>query len=88
MWDIGTVFVLDTHVPLVGGSSYIIRVKKPDNTTVDWTASVTETTKLYYATVANDLDQRGKYYFQAYVVLPSWEGLGDTAEKWIYYPWE
>lgn len=35
---------------------------------------------LTYATIAGDLDVKGKWYVQPYLVLPSWTGHGAVAE--------
>ncbi len=77
--DVGTEILLDTSSDLTDATNTKIRCKKPDGTTVEWAATIKETTKLSYITAAGDLDQAGMYRVQASLTLGSWSGLGETA---------
>lgn len=88
--DVGTVIYLDTGEDMSSASVMKIKVKKPDASTVEWTAAldVTNTNRIKYVVVADDLDQDGTYRLQAYCVTPLWSGLGETAQLKVYNPFE
>lgn len=77
--EIGTEILLDTGSDLTGASDTKIKCKKPDGTTVEWVATIKETTKLSYITAAGDFNQTGRYRVQASLTLAGWSGLGETA---------
>lgn len=82
--EIGTEILLDTGVTITGATETKIKCEKPDGTLVDWTATIKETTKLTYLTVANDFNQSGLYKVQASLTLSGWTGLGETATFKVY----
>jgi hypothetical protein len=77
--EIGTEILLDTKVDITTATNTKIKCKKPDATTVDWTATIKETTKLSYIIVSGDFNQTGLYMVQASLTLGGWTGLGETA---------
>ncbi len=77
--EIGTVILLDTSANISAATNKYIKCKKPDGTIVSWTATVAETTKLSYTTIAGDFNQAGMYRVQASLTLSGWSGLGETA---------
>lgn len=82
--DIGTEILLDAVEDISTQTKLEIKYKKPDGTTGAWSASLDDTTKAKYATVANDLDQAGVWTFQIYVEMPSWSGLGESVSVVVY----
>jgi hypothetical protein len=74
--DIGTQIIVDTGEALASATVLQLKIKKPDGTKVTKTATITETTKLLYSTIAGDLNLAGEYIVQAYVELPGWKGHG------------
>lgn len=86
--DIGTVIELDTGIALSGASPLRIKYEKPDGTTRGyWGATVTDTTKAKYTTVADDLDVSGVWVFQVYAGgLSGWTGHGEEYKRTIYDP--
>lgn len=84
--DIGVELRVDTGIDLSGATVTIIRVKKPNKQSVDWTPSVSGTV-LVYTTVAGDLDQKGVYNIISYVEFGSTsKHSGEVAEWEIFEP--
>lgn len=87
--SIGLTITLDTTVDLTGATIIEIHYKKPSGATGEWTASVTDTTKVQYATVDGDIDESGTWEFLAYVkTAGGFEGPGEPVsvtfnEKWV-----
>jgi hypothetical protein len=82
--DVGTKIRLDSGSNISAATTLKIKYKKPDGSTGEWTAVLEGTTQAYYITQVNDLDQRGKWELQLFVVLPTWTGHGETCELQIY----
>jgi len=69
-----------------------IDVKKPDGTLVTWSATLVTDYDSDYAYIrhitaggsVSDLDVAGEYELQAYGVLGSWRGLGETVKLIIW----
>jgi len=76
--DIGTEFVVDTGSDISTATTMQLKIKKPSGTIVTWDCTQTQTTKITYTTILNDIDEVGKYTGQAYVALPDWQGYGET----------
>ena len=77
--EIGTEILVDTGVDISSATDTKIQCKKPDGTIVEWSATITDTTKLTYTTLADDFNQSGKYIIQASLVISGWTGRGETA---------
>lgn len=77
--ETGTEILVDTGVDITTATNTKIKCKKPDGTTVEWGASVKDTTKLSYLTQEGDFNQAGTYRVQASLSLGGWTGLGETA---------
>lgn len=60
--------ILKTGIDLSGFSDLRIRYRKPDGTTGEWAAEVSleNSTYMEYTTSQSDLDQSGKWTFQAF----------------------
>jgi hypothetical protein len=93
LYDIGTSFEItlkdcDVVVDVSSASLKEIIFKKPDKTTVTKTADFkTDGTDgiIQYITVLDDLDQKGSWYIQAKVTLPTGTWSSNT-EKFKVYP--
>ncbi len=82
--DIGTVITLDTNETISAATTTDIRVKKGDSTLATWTGSLSGSDSVAYTIADGDLSCSGTYKVQAYVVIPGWSGLGETAEFLVY----
>ncbi len=82
--DIGTVITLDTNESIASATTTDIKVKKGDGTIATWTGLRSESSGVMYTIVDGDLSCSGIYKAQAYVVMPGWSGLGETAEFRVY----
>jgi hypothetical protein len=82
--DIGTVIIVDCGVDISLATVRELYVKKPDGTEAVWAASLYNTNYLKYTVLSGDLTPPGVYYIQAYIVLPTWQGRGETATFTIY----
>jgi hypothetical protein len=65
--DEGLEIRLDTGQSLAGATAMKIKVKKPDQSTVEWTATQHDSTTIKYTTGSGDLATSGDYVLQAYV---------------------
>ena len=82
--EIGTVIIVDCGVDITGATPTTIKVKKPDGTEVEWTATIYDSNYLKYTTISGDFDQSGTYVLQASLTLTGWIGLGDVATFEVY----
>ncbi len=71
---------LDTGIDLDDATSFIIKVRKPSGTELDWTAArYLTTTSITYTTLSTDLDELGTYILQSYILWDTVPGpLGDA----------
>ena len=77
--EIGTDIIVDCGAVITGATETKIKVRKPDETEIEWTANIDGTNFLKYTTKADDFDLAGTYYLQASLTLSGWTGLGETA---------
>jgi len=70
---------LDCVNDISGATSPKIHYKKPDGTIGSWTATVVSDRYLQYQITTGQLDQAGKWLFQAGLTVGSWSGYGETA---------
>lgn len=77
--DVGTEIALDCGTALSSATVRRIIAKKPNGTSVTWTAVADGTNGIKYVTQPNDLDIAGVWQLQAYVELPAWKGSGAVA---------
>jgi hypothetical protein len=82
----GVQITLETGYNIAAASALTMAVKKPDATTVEWTATLSGTTALRYVTAANDLDQAGEYFLQAKVTVGALVTRGETAKLVVSEP--
>ena len=82
--DIGLVVFLDCGQDVSAATGLLMKVKKPDETTTDWSASLSGTNYIKYTIQAGDLNQSGDFRIQAQFTLGSWVGRGRTAVLTVY----
>ena len=85
--DIGTAIILDTTEDISTQTTLKILYMKPSGTEGEWIATVYDTTKAKYVTTSGDLSEKGLWYLQVYLELPSWKGYGETVEMMVYDQW-
>lgn len=77
--DIGTEILVDTGSDISTATSVSLKVQKPSGKEAVWVGTVYDTDYIRYVVKTGDFNEVGTYRVQAYVTLPSWSGLGDTA---------
>ena len=82
--DIGKKLVVDVGLDIHDATLIKMQIKKPDDTTVEWVASLEGLTKITYTTISGDLNQAGRYLLQAYVETPLLESKGETTSFEVY----
>ena len=85
--EIGTEIIVDCGVDISGATPTTLKVKKPDGTEVEWTATIYNSNYLKYTTILGDFNQSGTYVLQTSLTLTGWTGLGDVATFEIYAPY-
>lgn len=86
--DIGTILEVDCGVDISSATTHNLMVQKPDLTTVELTGTVYNSNYIRYTTIAGDFDQEGVYRIQSKIVIPAWQGLGETVKLRVYDPYE
>ena len=81
--DVGIAITVATGITLTGATTTQLKVKKPSGATATWAAAINGT-NLDYTTVANDLNEAGRYFLQAFVQTGGQTLYGETAEIDIY----
>ena len=82
--DTGTVITLDCGQDISAATVRLIEVRKPDGTTVSWSASASGAASLAYTSLAGTFDQAGEWALQAHVTMPSGEWRGATARVDVF----
>jgi len=76
--DVGTVITLDAGTfSLATATDPVINYRKPSGETGQWSAGITDN-KVEYTTIADDIDEVGKWLLQAQVTISSWTGSSST----------
>jgi hypothetical protein len=85
--DIGTVIRIEPNDNTNISQASVARVyyKKPDKTSGFWDAGISDN-GVEYTTVSGDIDQAGRWQFQAYVQLGSWAGTSSIITETIESP--
>jgi hypothetical protein len=73
---IGTKIIVDTEDDLIGLTNPFISYLKPSGASGTWEAIDMGDGKIYYISVAGDLDEVGEWCLQANVKVTDWEGAG------------
>ncbi|NOR85392.1 hypothetical protein GQ473_04685 [archaeon] len=82
--DIGTIITVNCVEDISAATTTEFKIKKPDGSITIWPAVVYNSTYMRYTTISGDFDTPGVYILQSHVILPTWQGLGDSAEFTIY----
>lgn len=82
--DIGTRITLDCGTDISSASAREIVVRKPDGSSVTWTATASGTDSIYFDTVSGTLDQPGDWRLQAKVTIGTGVWLGETVLLTVY----
>ncbi|KKL64805.1 hypothetical protein LCGC14_2161320 [marine sediment metagenome] len=82
--DVGLIIYLDCGQVISGATGIVIKVRKPDETTTEWAATISGTNYIKYTVQSGDFNQAGEYRFQAYMTLGAWVGRGDTVDYMVY----
>lgn len=81
---LGKKIVLNVGVDISAATTRQIKYEKPDGTTGYWTAVEESTTSISYTTTAaTDLDDKGNWKLQAYIVTPTWTDHGNIARMTV-----
>jgi len=86
--DVGTEIFVDCCLNITGATNTKLMIKKPDDTQVEWTATIDGTNHLKYTVVAGDFNIAGTYLLQASLTIGGWSGLGETAQFTVYDPYK
>ena len=82
--EYGTQITVNCVATITTASPVSFIVRKPDNTRVVWTPSISGASALIYTTVAGDFNKVGIYSLQASISIGGWAGKGETAEFQVY----
>ena len=82
--DIGTVVTLDCGTDISALSSATIEVRKPNNASASWPASLSGTDFITYTAVSGDFNQAGAYRLQARVAIGAGVWRGETIVLQVY----
>ena len=81
---IGQKIVLNVEVDISAASTKQIKYTKSDGTVGYWTAAEETTTSISYTTTsASDLNIKGIWKLQAYIVTPGWTDHGDIVQMLV-----
>lgn len=84
--DVGTEILVDVGSPVDTATTLKFYVKKPSGKEIEWEAELGpvnaqgQYTTMRYVVQPGDWDEPGFWILQAYVVLPSWSGRGDSVK--------
>jgi len=81
---VGKKIVIDVGLDIHDATIMKMKIKKPDDTLVEWIALLEGLTAITYTTVSGDWDQAGRYLVQAYVETPTLISLGETTSFEVY----
>lgn len=82
--NIGLPIYADCEQDVSAATGLLIKYKKPDGTTGEWSATLYGTEYIQYTIQAGDFDQDGEYKVQPFFTLGSWVGRGKTASFTVY----
>ena len=75
----------DTGIDLTTIAAQVMKYRKPDDTEGEWSATVTESTKIYHDFVDNELDQIGKWARWAHVTFSDGRTQAGNAVYFVVY---
>lgn len=80
---VGVKLIVETGMDLSNATYVSLKVKKPDETEVEWVGTANGT-KIEYIISTGDLDQSGFYKIQAYAEFEDSKMLGETNGIYVY----
>jgi hypothetical protein len=81
---VGLKIILNVGADVSSATTKHIKYLKPDGTIGYWEAEEESITSISYTTTSSsDLDIKGLWRLQAYVVTPTWENYGEICELLI-----
>ena len=84
--DVGTKIRLDCGEDISTATKCEIKFHSPAGLRGTWTASQETTSIIFYVTQAEDINEAGRWWFQAYVEMPSRKLYGKTAMLEVLSP--
>ena len=84
--DTGTRITMAAGTDISTASALEILARKPDGSTVTWTATLSGADALYFDTLADTLDQAGNWKLQARVAIGTGEWRGESVLLSVYAP--
>jgi len=70
--------ILNVGVNIDASTTRRIKYRKPDGTSGYWSAAIESSTSISYTTTSiYDLDLKGNWKLQAYIITPTWTNHGD-----------
>ncbi len=82
--DTGTVIVLDCGQDISAATVRSIEARRPNGTTVTWSAVASGTTAVSYTSTVETFDMPGEWRLQALVTLPTGKWRGEVARLEVY----
>lgn len=82
---VGKKIIVDVGLDIHDATVMKLKIKKPDDTTVEWIATLEGLTAITYTTAASgDWNLAGRYLVQAYIETPLLKSLGETTSFEVY----
>ena len=86
--ETGTQVIVDCGVDLTASTVQKLKVKLPDGTLAEWSATVytidNAPNYLLHITSSSDFGDDGTYEIQSYIEIGGWKGVGETAFLQIF----
>ena len=87
---IGSDIIVNVGENITGATNLKLKVRKPDNTLVEWIPTIYNSNYLKYTVQESDWSMPGVYKLHAYLTIDGWTGHGDmvefTVDKLYGYP--
>ena len=84
--DVGTEIIIDCGAPISAATKCEIKFSRPSGTTGTWIATLKTTTSISYVTQADDIDELGLWWVQAYIETPAWKLYGKATTIEVLSP--
>jgi hypothetical protein len=82
--DTGTVLTIDAGINISTGTSFSIRVQKPDNSIVTWPGTLSAPNYVTYTSVVDTFDLTGEYICNLKVTSSVGSWTGETFTLTVY----
>jgi hypothetical protein len=77
--DVGTEIVVNCGVNISSATEMSIKARKPSGAMVTLSAVLSGQNYMKHVTTEGEMNEPGNWQLQAYVDMPTWRGLGETA---------